>query len=276
LSGAHSAHDIGVGAKHERGVVGGLCDGVTKGAFHTRRGAALSEGGVSANAATVDVGGEGQTARDRREPDSAADGRDLTGYVDQLVPHGVPVRRAGHDDVSARAEQAPVLGQPCMESVERVAEAAARTGRAQRGQQEIDPPGESCGSAAATVPGRRSRTRTMPSTNTPRALVAVTLVRARRHHRRWPVSLVAFDGDAPELVLRPLEELVVGQLLAAQPTNFSGRLTGDPRPARPRLLSGSSTSSTPTRPHPTPSPTWRVSPAPACGPSRPRSPNTWA
>ncbi|WP_134727516.1 AraC family transcriptional regulator [Amycolatopsis nivea] len=48
----------------------------------------------------------------------------------------------------------------------------------------------------------------------------------------------AVDSDAPDLVLRPLEELVVGQLLAAQPNNFSDRLLrGAARPARPRLLS---------------------------------------
>ncbi|PKV90991.1 AraC family transcriptional regulator [Amycolatopsis echigonensis] len=48
----------------------------------------------------------------------------------------------------------------------------------------------------------------------------------------------AVDSGAPDLVLRPLEELVVGQLLAAQPNNFSDRLLHDAaRPARPRMLS---------------------------------------
>ncbi|MBJ8347072.1 AraC family transcriptional regulator [Antrihabitans sp. YC2-6] len=61
------------------------------------------------------------------------------------------------------------------------------------------------------------------------------------HGRNWlrAVSLLrdAIDTDAPQLVLRPLEELVVGQLLAAQPNNFTGRLAGDPRPPRPRMIS---------------------------------------
>ncbi|WP_158636035.1 AraC family transcriptional regulator [Tsukamurella sputi] len=47
----------------------------------------------------------------------------------------------------------------------------------------------------------------------------------------------AVDRGAPELVLRPLEDLVIGQLLAAQPNNFSGRLAGEARPARPRFIS---------------------------------------
>lgn len=46
----------------------------------------------------------------------------------------------------------------------------------------------------------------------------------------------AVDSNAPDLVLRPLEELVVGQLLAAQPNNFTGRLAGESRPPRPRAL----------------------------------------
>ena len=46
----------------------------------------------------------------------------------------------------------------------------------------------------------------------------------------------SIDNDAPDFVLRPLEDLVVGQLLAAQPNNFTGRLTGDPRPPRPRTI----------------------------------------
>lgn len=46
----------------------------------------------------------------------------------------------------------------------------------------------------------------------------------------------ALDDEAPELVVRPLEELVVGQLLAVQPHTLSGRLAGDPRPARPRSV----------------------------------------
>lgn len=59
--------------------------------------------------------------------------------------------------------------------------------------------------------------------------------------RNWVRAVMllrdAIDSDAPDLVLRPLEELVVGQLLTAQPNNFTGRLTGDPRPVRPRLVS---------------------------------------
>ncbi|MFE4754988.1 AraC family transcriptional regulator [Streptomyces mirabilis] len=59
--------------------------------------------------------------------------------------------------------------------------------------------------------------------------------------RNWVRAVMllgdAIDSDAPDLVMRPLEELIVAQLLAAQPNNFSGRLTGDPRPVRPRLLS---------------------------------------
>lgn len=47
----------------------------------------------------------------------------------------------------------------------------------------------------------------------------------------------ALDTGAPDMVIRPLEEFVVGQLLTAQPHNFSGRIDGDPRPARPRSLS---------------------------------------
>jgi AraC-like DNA-binding protein len=62
-----------------------------------------------------------------------------------------------------------------------------------------------------------------------------------RPGRNWVRAVLllrdAVDSDAPELMLRPLEELVVGQLLAVQPSNFSGRLSGDPRPVRPRQLS---------------------------------------
>lgn len=47
----------------------------------------------------------------------------------------------------------------------------------------------------------------------------------------------ALDEAAPDLVIRPLEDLVVGQLLAAQPHNLSDRLDGDPRPVRPRMVS---------------------------------------
>ena len=58
--------------------------------------------------------------------------------------------------------------------------------------------------------------------------------------RNWAhaVALLrdSLDKGAPELVIRPLEELVVGQLLIAQPHNFSDRLSGAPRPARPRSL----------------------------------------
>lgn len=57
---------------------------------------------------------------------------------------------------------------------------------------------------------------------------------------RWLRSVAmlrdALDERAPELVVRPLEELVVGQLLAAQPHSFTERLSGEPRPARPRAL----------------------------------------
>ena len=58
--------------------------------------------------------------------------------------------------------------------------------------------------------------------------------------RRWLRSVAmlrdALDEGAPDLVVRPLEELIVGQLLAAQPHNFTDRLEGSPRPARPRVL----------------------------------------
>jgi AraC-like DNA-binding protein len=47
----------------------------------------------------------------------------------------------------------------------------------------------------------------------------------------------ALDDDAPDLVVRPLEELVVGQLLVAQPHNLTDRLVGNPRPVRPRYVS---------------------------------------
>lgn len=64
---------------------------------------------------------------------------------------------------------------------------------------------------------------------------------SNRDGRNWVRAVLllrdAIDSDAPELMLRPLEELVVGQLLAVQPSNFSSRLTGNPRPARPRMLS---------------------------------------
>ena len=64
---------------------------------------------------------------------------------------------------------------------------------------------------------------------------------SNRPGRNWVRAVLllrdAIDSDAPDLILRPLEELVVGQLLTAQPSNFSGRLTGDPRPVRPRRLS---------------------------------------
>lgn len=46
----------------------------------------------------------------------------------------------------------------------------------------------------------------------------------------------SIDAGAPDFVLHPLEELVVSQLIAAQPSNFTARLAGDPRPARPRTL----------------------------------------
>ncbi len=58
--------------------------------------------------------------------------------------------------------------------------------------------------------------------------------------QRWLRSVAmlrdALDEGAPDLVVRPLEELIVGQLLAAQPHNFTDRLEGSPRPARPRML----------------------------------------
>lgn len=58
--------------------------------------------------------------------------------------------------------------------------------------------------------------------------------------RRWLRSVAmlrdALDEGAPALVVRPLEELVIGQLLTAHPHNFSERLRGEARPARPRSL----------------------------------------
>jgi AraC-like DNA-binding protein len=58
--------------------------------------------------------------------------------------------------------------------------------------------------------------------------------------RRWLRSVAmlqeALDEGAPDLVIRPLEELIIGQLLAAQPHNFTDRLDGSPRPARPLTL----------------------------------------
>jgi AraC-like DNA-binding protein len=47
----------------------------------------------------------------------------------------------------------------------------------------------------------------------------------------------ALDDGAPDLVIRPLEELVVGQLLVAQPHSLTDRLAGEPRPVRPRYVS---------------------------------------
>ena len=47
----------------------------------------------------------------------------------------------------------------------------------------------------------------------------------------------ALEDAAPALVIRPLEDLVVGQLLTTHPHNLSERLTGDPRPVRPRMVS---------------------------------------
>lgn len=59
--------------------------------------------------------------------------------------------------------------------------------------------------------------------------------------RNWAraVALLreALDDDAPDLVIRPLEELVVGQLLVTQPHNLTDRLAGAPRPVRPRYVS---------------------------------------
>lgn len=46
----------------------------------------------------------------------------------------------------------------------------------------------------------------------------------------------AVDRGAPDLVLRPLEELVVAQFLAAQSSNYSERLHGDVRVPRPRTV----------------------------------------
>lgn len=46
----------------------------------------------------------------------------------------------------------------------------------------------------------------------------------------------ALDADAPDILVRPLEELVVGQLLVGQPHNFTGRFDGRSRPPRPRML----------------------------------------
>ena len=57
---------------------------------------------------------------------------------------------------------------------------------------------------------------------------------------RWLRSVAmlrdALDEGAPDLVVRPLEDLIVGQLLTAQPHSFTARLSGAPRPARPRTL----------------------------------------
>ena len=57
---------------------------------------------------------------------------------------------------------------------------------------------------------------------------------------RWLRSVAmlrdALDEGAPDLVVRPMEDLIVGQLLTAQPHSFTARLSGAPRPARPRTL----------------------------------------
>ena len=59
--------------------------------------------------------------------------------------------------------------------------------------------------------------------------------------RNWTRAAVllrdAIEDGAPEIVVRPLEELVVGQLLAAQPHSFSDQINGKPRPVRPRSVS---------------------------------------
>lgn len=47
----------------------------------------------------------------------------------------------------------------------------------------------------------------------------------------------ALDDAAPDLVIQPLEDLVVGQLLTSHPHNLSHRLDGDPRPVRPKMVS---------------------------------------
>jgi AraC-like DNA-binding protein len=61
------------------------------------------------------------------------------------------------------------------------------------------------------------------------------------HGRNWVRSVLllrdALRTGSPDLVVRPLEEVVVGQLLVSQSHNFSGRLKGDPRPARPKVVS---------------------------------------
>lgn len=58
--------------------------------------------------------------------------------------------------------------------------------------------------------------------------------------RNWARAVAmlrdALDAGAPDLVIRPLEELVVGQLLVAQPHNLTDWLEGEPRPVRPRPL----------------------------------------
>lgn len=46
----------------------------------------------------------------------------------------------------------------------------------------------------------------------------------------------ALDDGAPEVVTRPLEDLIVAQLLVGQPHNFTGRFDGRSRPPRPRML----------------------------------------
>ncbi|ALG86083.1 hypothetical protein ACH46_18240 [Gordonia phthalatica] len=41
---------------------------------------------------------------------------------------------------------------------------------------------------------------------------------------------------SPDFVLRPLEELVVSRLLVAAPNTFAGRIAGEARPPRPRMV----------------------------------------
>lgn len=69
---------------------------------------------------------------------------------------------------------------------------------------------------------------------------AVDLDITRGAGLRWVRCLAllqdALDDGAPALVVRPLEELVVAQLLATQPHTFSDRMGGEPRPARPRTV----------------------------------------
>ncbi len=58
--------------------------------------------------------------------------------------------------------------------------------------------------------------------------------------RAWiaTVDLLAdsIAQEAPDFVIRPLEEIVVGRLLVTAPNSFAARIAGDPRPPRPRIV----------------------------------------